>query len=796
MAFLFNKTKACGVKIKTIVSGVPSYGSGVIYLTENHYNYNYVLTAKHLFQEDSKTSFDIDKVFNIEVQNFEQNSFKRLQFIPKKELRERVISFEEDFLIIIIDKSPKIILPPIVVSNTLSENESKYYSWGVFTANEHQLHNFELEHNDEQMMRFRLHGNLRPESLPGMSGGGVFMGDRTILVGIIKSYPNKDFQNETVDCTLISFEEVNHKLKALKRATLGTKDSIDKREVENEWVDINQAVINDACLNFNLALKRLKADMEDDWYHDPLKYIDLLNKDYLFKQLGEYFSNKIYAASRAEKFYVPKKKFTLREAQILPFTDRILYMAAVGALAEKMDSAMISNVYSARYNKFSDTHLLINGVEQWKKMQYRLLESANLKNANGAYKYGCIIEIDLLNFYDNINKVLLKEKILRICETPGDKSAAQLIYDLLCGFTKKDVGLPQNSDASALLASFYLNQVDIFMQSHCSYFRFMDDIRIFCSDQYEARRILQTFEFELRRCHLSVNSQKTEIYTLVDDGDEESTTSKKRTIFQRVFDLEVNKISRLRKSANYAYLNEAFHLSLDLLETHLTNEDSLSSDDSARRLNYALNTIAYLGIKNIKLLSEESKLKETIESAIGYLIDRPWITSQLCKVLNLMPSEIIKKEYLEDLKKIVLTEKFNTYSFQTYQVWLLFAKHKCFDFELKSYAVKQIEKNDETNRAVIAAMVIYVCSVDNGYRRVILRKFEEEFTHGYFQNRTALISLRAFPPERISEDKINNTLKFSAEFTHKFKDKDLVFVQGFDEDEQDREDMLDQLYSL
>jgi hypothetical protein len=126
---------------------------------------------------------------------------------------------------------------------------------------------------------------------------------------------------------------------------------------------------------------------------------------------------------------------------------------------------------------------------------------------------------------------------------------------------------------------------------------------------------------------------------------------------------------------------------------------------------------------------------------------------------------------------------------------LLLAKHKCKSSDLIQYAVKNIEKNDETNRPVIASMIIYICSVDHNYRRVILRKFMENFTHEYFQNRIALISLRSFDPQKIPAKHIVPSLINAPEFTNKFTDKDLVYVQGYDEDESD-ENNLEQLYSL
>lgn len=797
MGLLSDQLKHCGVKINTVIKGVQNFGSGVIYVTPNYLDYNYILTAKHIFQEDPDLPLNHENISKIEVlYSSDEGELKRLDHIKKVDIKKRLIGFEKDFAIVIINKNEEITFSQIFVSDKLENEDLDFFSWGVFLANKDRLQKFDLKRDDTEMKSFKLQGNYNPDYLPGISGGGIFLSTKNVLFGIICKYPNEKFQGETIDCTLINFSEINEKLKSLHKIELDTESSRSKREINNKIVDIHQAFINNVCLDLETARKRLKTDMKDDWFHDPLQYIDLLNQDYLFEQFKTLFEVNKYEAEEAEKFFVPKKKLTLRQALISPFIDRIMYMATVGVLAEKLDKSMINSVYSARYNEFSENQLILNGVEQWRKMKYMCSASANEMDEQGNYTFGSVIQIDILNFYDNINKKLLSEKVKRVCETENEKNASKLLESIINNFSKKELGLPQNSDASSLLASFYLNQIDVFMQNVAPrYYRFMDDIRIFCKDKYEARRILQTFEFELRRCHLSVNSQKTEILTFVNVQQPNSANNEcLRNIYDNSFDLDLNKLATLRKSENYTHRNEAFHLAIRLLKENL-NEDLNNSEESASKLNYCLNTIALLVKKDIN--SHSTSFEGILKSAVSSLKDKPWITTQICKVLNLIPTETIKSDFLPLLKMIVLDERYNTYSFQTYQIWLLLAKHKCDTKDLRRFACEQIEKNDETNRAVIAAMVLYVCSVDDGYRRVILRKFGENFTHRYFQNRIALIALRSFPVDIIDAKIIDKTLINAHEFTHKYKNKDLIFVQGFQEkDDEDSENLMEQLYSI
>ncbi|MGJ1435635.1 reverse transcriptase domain-containing protein [Sphingobacterium siyangense] len=799
MATVSENLRSCGIKINTVVAGVQVCGSGILYLTSNLEQYNYVLTAKHIFQEDTNTPFDNSILGHIEILYSDKKLFKRLEYIKKKDVVKNLVVFEQDFVIIKVNKNPEVSFSQILVSDHLRDVDQEFFAWGIFAANEDQLQKFDFGRSDGLIKRFKLFGSNEHRWLKGMSGAGLFSQSRSTLLGVITEYPNREFQNATIDLADITFAEINVKLKSLGLVELDTDSSHHKREINKDVVDIHQAIINDTTLNLEIARKRLSSDITDDWFHDPLKYIDLLNQDYLFVQFEEYFNNnKQYVAKAAEAFYVPKKKFTLRLALVSPFMDRIMYMACVGVLAPKLDQAQIANVYSAKYNYFDDRSLILNGVEQWRKLQYQLNEVANLQNTDGSYTYNCIIEIDLLNFYDNISKEMLHKKILRICETENEINAAEMLSMIINRFTDKAVGLPQNSDASALLASFYLNQVDIFMQHHApQYYRFMDDIRIFCKDKYEARKILQTFEFELRRCYLSVNSQKTEIFTIVDTVKQNLSLKpgeKRREDFTGAFDLDTAKISRYRRSKNFQYRNEAFHAAVEMLRNNL-DTNSNQQDEASKKMNFALNTIAMLAAGGLEESAFSSKTIEPIVDACADLIDRPWLTNELCRVMSLMPTIIVEEYMLEHLMPLVLDERYTTYAYQIYQIWMLLAKHKIDLSELKTHAVKHIEKNDDTNKAVIAGMVIYLCSVDLEYRRVILRKYFENFTHGYFQNRLALVALRSFRSEIVRGD-TDETLKSSHKFSHKHKDRDLVFVSGFDEFDTENRSETEQLYSL
>lgn len=785
----------CGVKIIATIKGVSdATGSGILYLTPNNVDYNYVITAKHTLQESSRTEFKASVIGKIEIWHPIEKSFELLTELKKGQIGQSVITFDDDVVIIKIEKNSKHKFPLIMVSDIPDIEEKEFFVWGTYAANDEQIHKVDFRINDPEFKRYQLTVNFDPAMLKGISGAGLFSANKPCIYGVIKGFESERMTNQTIDLSEISFKTINKKLQSLNLAILETEESKSRKILSNRVIDLYQAVINNMVLNLEQARRRLRTDLSDDWFHDPLMYVDLLSKEYLFSQYEENFYREEYKPEKWNLFYVPKKKISHRKAYVGSFKDRIMYMAMVGELAEKLDQAMTSKTYSARFNKFSSDGLILNGVEQWKKLKHQLNIEANAKTRTTEFKHGCLIEVDILNFYDNINIKLLATKIRRVCKTSNDFQVINQLEIFLDIISEQNTtGLPQNSDASSLLATFYLNQVDVFMTNHSSsYYRFMDDIKIFCKDKYEARRLLQLLEFELKRCGLSINAQKTKILELTDDSGQNDNCAIRKSHFRR-FKLELIKLRRLRKSFDSNYRNEAFHLSIKLLKKLFVQEDPLGEIESSRELNYLLDTLKVLVFKDINVVNDE--FLDMLKKSLKLLHDNPWMTYQVCSILSLLSSDAVRKELMTGLIPLVLDSRFNIFAYQNYQVWLLLAHHKCDDESLREFAISQIEKNDQTNEAGIASMIIYMCSVDPNFHRIINRKFlEGKYRHSYFQSRLSLIAQRNLEISSIPKDEIHPSLKTAPHFTNSFKDKDLVLSpRGY----ANSEDLIiDQLYSL
>ncbi|WP_108869131.1 RNA-directed DNA polymerase [Aquimarina aquimarini] len=775
--------KKCSVRINAFVAGVEFESTGFLYVTSVNSQFDYVLTTKHTFKNDAEDEHVIlEDITKVEVSFYENKKFTLLERFSKNKYRERIIFTDKDLAILLVEKSNVYQFPIIKVSDIGNVN---CISYSIINKSNTRLYPLNYERVDSKEQLYQLNKFGKKEDLHGASGSGIISTDIPILQGIVMRLPSEEFNENIVDAVDITFNEINHLLSKHKLETLCMDVVNNKRRIvkDDTVIDIDNAKINNVSLNLELAIKHVKVDSKDDWFHDPLSFVDLSNYDFLFDYFGDNLKGKQYETISTETFFLPKKSYTLRKAMVISYPDRIFYAALVQVLGLSIDNCIKPFVYSARFNKLHTGGLIISGVEQWKKMQYKIEERSK------DFKY--IIEIDVLNFYDNIDINLLCEKVTSIAKTDNERNASIELKKALKIFSKKsNTSIPQNSDASSLLATFYLSELDVFM-CHLvpEYYRFMDDIKIFCNDKFEARRILRLLEMELRNLKLSINGQKTKIIDLKPNDVENKLEI--TNAYQSFFDLERSTLSRLANSSNQGIINEAFHLAIKIILEKI-KEDSEGRLKDERTLSLALTTIKKCYAKGVTI-DEKSKFQNLFSEAFNLLIEKPWITPQLCSLIGILDKESIPKEFWVKIEQIVLKDSYNIYSWQCYHLWLLFAKHKIKSVNLSQFASKLLKSNDEINKPVVAGLMIYMGSIDINYRRIILSKYKEGFARGHFQERITLIVLRGFETEdifnkRSPHEAIHKSL-------HKYKNKELVYIAG-EQDNEELEIELQQIYSL
>lgn len=267
------------------------------------------------------------------------------------------------------------------------------------------------------------------------------------------------------------------------------------------------------------VLRQLRNDLRDDWFPDPRRYEDIFKHGLVQEAIASNFTANQgkYRPTIRDVFNVPKANFTLRYALECSLADRATYHGLVAYLVPFYDALIPWNVFSHRYS-YKKKQLFKRGVEAWQ--DFIGVVRAGLKTN------GVLLSTDLTNYFENIDLEKLARRMLELLPeidaTPTEKghirTHLQVLFDCLKDWAfSPRAGLPQNRDASSFLASMYMLSVDRAMLDRgYEYFRYVDDIKILCSDKFHARRALKDLSLALRELGLSINSGKTEICDVAD----------------------------------------------------------------------------------------------------------------------------------------------------------------------------------------------------------------------------------------------------------------------------------------
>lgn len=264
-------------------------------------------------------------------------------------------------------------------------------------------------------------------------------------------------------------------------------------------------------LKLDVALRWLLEDAKDDFYPDAIGWQDLIdpNSSYLERRRHRIlqFDSISYIMD-----HVPKANGMLRDAVWLPPSHRILFLATLRHLVARLDSKVLSSVYSYRHDRPEkiDEHPFPKKIERWKAFQNDFRE-AMLDSSSGA-----VLVTDLASFYDHISCMQLCDRIRALLGKTADNKdlvVIEFLNKLLNMWSTDGYGIPQNYDPSSFFGSLYLHNVDQAMSDRrYRYFRWVDDIRIVTKDKEEATLALHDLQKTLASYRLFLASNKTQIY--------------------------------------------------------------------------------------------------------------------------------------------------------------------------------------------------------------------------------------------------------------------------------------------
>lgn len=477
--------------------------------------------------------------------------------------------------------------------------------------------------------------------------------------------------------------------------------------------------------------KQLRNDLKDDWFPDPLDYGDMIDTGLITDLINQNFESNHgqYVPARRDLLNIPKPNFTLRYALETGLSDRALYHGFAAFLIPFFDRLIPWYVFSHRYNYRhpNERYMFQRAIPAWQDFV------GAVRSAVDGDKV--LLSTDIANYFENISLSYLKQKLLEMIpevEASGaDKADIRSHIDLLFGCLEAwtyepGKGLPQNRDASSFLANMYMRSVDLEMlRSGFSYFRYMDDIKIVCSNVFEARRALKRLSVLLREIGLSINSKKT----VIASGEE------KEKIADCVDDgsPEVQQIDEIWKTRSRTAIYRSFPLLIALFQKLVAERKA-----DSRAFRYCIKRMEFLALCD-DFYVPPSLFSSVTPEIIKLIPDQPSSTDQFVRYLLAVPTD---KDSLATVAEYLRDEARSIYSWQNYRLWSLLAQKRYEDIEQLDFAKNMLTA--QTDGATRAGATMYIGAVGSeGDKIEVAKNFGT--LKSFLGQRIALIATHELP---------------------------------------------------
>jgi len=444
------------------------------------------------------------------------------------------------------------------------------------------------------------------------------------------------------------------------------------------------------------AIRVLRQDLRDDWFPDPIKFADCLNVEtiYQYIQSNIDLNHGVYIPEPTEAFNVPKKGFLLRYSLESNVYDRLIFLALVSELIPHYDLLLSENSLSHRLNqdeKRNKKYIFKHHVEQ-----YKAYEGLTKNAAKGKF----LLITDVFNYYENIQvdqlKICLEKKVPSLKTGIQEKIRIRRAIDLLTTYLKSWSfngvnGLPQNRDAASFLANMLVKDVKQEMRRQgFEYFRYMDDIRIACENEIQARKALKLLSETLRKIGLNLNSAKTNIGKLTDPEIQKSFIT---------LDRKLESLDNMWKSKSLELIKK----SIPYLKEYTTKAiaDGSTGDRSFR---FAIRRIeGALSCDELEIPPDY--FNEITDKIIADLENQPTATDTLIKYLSFVN---LNEYQINKIIELICDPDKAIYSWQNYWIWNFFILRDIKSSQLLDHAKNLLSSNANKRQPDIAGAVLYI----------------------------------------------------------------------------------------
>lgn len=440
-------------------------------------------------------------------------------------------------------------------------------------------------------------------------------------------------------------------------------------------------------VDVNLVMRHLQQDMRDDWYADTLRYTDIFSDqsyaaDVLLRCLNDWGG--LYVGDKRVLRGIPKKAYAERYSLETDFFDRFVYQAVCTFLIPKLDPLLSHRVLSYRHNRDSvdSKYLFRSKIGKW--LDYEGLTYRFKKD--GTY----LAVTDVGNFFENVSSKFLITEIRTLaqkCHCDGYEkgqilAAIRVLDELLKNWSfSGEFGLPQNRDSSSFLSNILLSSFDFKMQEEgYDYYRYVDDIRVVCSSESEARKAIQTSIGLLRNVGMNINASKTTILTPTSSAEEV------QDLFPSQNPLVLAIDNMWRSKSRRVFIRSVEYI-IQIIQSALT-----AGDTQSRSFRFAVNRLSQLIDAGLFDVAGD-EADQLLAYAIDALSSDAVSTDQLCRLLLvLQPSRADQNK----IQNFLLDRSVCIHDWQNHHLWVLLASMKFDSGALRDLA-EQIVSGDPTS---------------------------------------------------------------------------------------------------
>lgn len=467
---------------------------------------------------------------------------------------------------------------------------------------------------------------------------------------------------------------------------------------------VNFAEIESLTLDLDLAIARVRHDLERDWFPDPLEYKDTLSPEVIIDYLAQHKYR--YRPAKSQILNIPKSNFLMRYATEVCIYDRLIYQALGDILVEHLDRSLLPCVYSHRSNKKKDKYMFGSGVTAWKDFLGHVKIAYEKKDGN------VLLVTDVQNYYENIRvrdiETVLSEEIEKLDVKSVEKDKLAVATRILVGMLSnwsiyQEHGIPQNRKTSSLISNILMLQIDRKMIGlGYQYFRYMDDIRIVCDDLFMARKALRDLIIFLRELGLNVNPKKTNFICNTSGEKEEYLPSR---------DPEMDRIDNAWKSKKRDRIINSIP-QLQIYTQRFIDDNKTQSG----KFRFCINKLEK--IARCEELKRLINFEPFTDKVIDNLTEQPWSTDMFVRYLR---SVDLTNLQLDRIKDILILNHLNIYDWQCYHLWLLLTQKQFEDAQLIAKAQESLETGSIDSPNAAGAM-IYLGSISNENTRLTIAK--------------------------------------------------------------------------